>query len=234
MTDPATKVCLGCRAEKPEEEFYLRRDNNRPEKGRFRVSRCKVCERERGAAHQRKIKQEAGDLSAYERRVIWHGRAQADKVEARIQERGREKGRRVERKRVAALAPKPPKPPLPERMCPRCVKPFTPSVPQQIYCTRACSWRQQRSRRRARLREAFVEDVSLVDIYDRDGGVCQLCHEPVDRRCKYPHPRTPVLDHIVPLSRGGLHEAKNLQLAHHGCNDRKQTRALGSQLRLLG
>ena len=83
------------------------------------------------------------------------------------------------------------------------------------------------------MRDAFVEDVELADIYLRDGGLCQLCHEPVDKRCKYPHPRTPVLDHIIPLAKGGTHERKNVQLAHHGCNNKKNDRAMGSQLRLL-
>jgi 5-methylcytosine-specific restriction endonuclease McrA len=81
---------------------------------------------------------------------------------------------------------------------------------------------------------AYVENVDLADIYARDGGVCQICHERVDRRCRYPHPRTPVLDHIVPLARGGLHESRNVQLAHHGCNNAKNARAVGSQLRLVG
>lgn len=127
------------------------------------------------------------------------------------------------------------RPPAPRvRKCPRCAREFVAIGQRRMYCTVRCSWREQRSRRRARMREAFVEDVSLAYIFQRDRGICGICGERVDRRCKYPHPRTPVLDHITPLSRGGKHEAKNLQLAHHGCNDRKGAGSAGSQLLLVG
>ena len=103
--------------------------------------------------------------------------------------------------------------------------------------------------RKARLRAAYVEKLSILTIGDRDAWVCGLCNTPVDRvlielRRLNPTlrfiPDYPTLDHIQPFSRagdgcrvpagstacphglkGGAHEADNVQLAHSGCNTRK-------------
>lgn len=86
--------------------------------------------------------------------------------------------------------------------------------------------------RRARKKNAIIETFSALDIYERDGWVCQICHKKVNRRLKYPNPLSPSLDHIVPLAQGGAHSSQNAQLAHWICNVRtgvngiKQTRLL--------
>jgi 5-methylcytosine-specific restriction endonuclease McrA len=49
---------------------------------------------------------------------------------------------------------------------------------------------------------------------------------------KAPDPMSPSLDHILPLSKGGTHEPRNVQLAHLGCNVRKYNSGV-DQLRLL-
>lgn len=71
------------------------------------------------------------------------------------------------------------------------------------------------------------EPVSRSLIYERDGGICGLCHLPVDRSLKYPHPGSATVDHIIPITRGGKDEASNLQLAHASCNLRKQNKLPG-------
>ena len=68
--------------------------------------------------------------------------------------------------------------------------------------------------RRARKLSAFVEDIDRQVVYDRDGGVCGICHEPVLRRGFE-------VDHIKPLSKGGEHSYANVQAAHMRCNRRK-------------
>ena len=74
-------------------------------------------------------------------------------------------------------------------------------------------------RRRARMRGARNGgSVFLSDILSRDGNRCGLCGQPVDLTLAYPHPLSRSVDHIVPLSRGGEHEASNCQLAHLRCN----------------
>jgi len=71
------------------------------------------------------------------------------------------------------------------------------------------------------------------DIFERDGWKCGLCNKKVNRKRKAPHPDSPSLDHIIPLSRGGKHTRRNVQCSHLGCNIKKSNKILG-QLRLLG
>lgn len=86
----------------------------------------------------------------------------------------------------------------------------------------SCSDRQ--NKRNATLYTVFVEDVSLEYLFERDKGRCQLCGYELSMDTKRPDPRTPTRDHIIPLSRGGTHERKNMQLACDVCNVRKSNR----------
>lgn len=65
---------------------------------------------------------------------------------------------------------------------------------------------------------------SRIDVCRRDNWICQLCGEPVQKGVKYTHPLSPTLDHITPLTRGGVHALHNVQLAHLVCNQRKGAR----------
>lgn len=86
----------------------------------------------------------------------------------------------------------------------------------------SCTDRQ--NKRNAMLYAAFVEDVSLAEIFARDRGRCKICGCELSMDTKWPHPRTPTRDHVVPLSKGGTHERGNLQLACAECNIRKGDR----------
>ena len=66
--------------------------------------------------------------------------------------------------------------------------------------------------------------VNRVEVFERDGWVCQLCGERVDPLLKGPDPLAASLDHIVPVSLGGDHLPENCQLAHLGCNSSKGAR----------
>lgn len=51
---------------------------------------------------------------------------------------------------------------------------------------------------------------------------CGICGQPVDFGFKFPHPLSPCIDHIIPVSKGGHpSDIGNLQLAHMGCNRQK-------------
>ncbi len=72
-------------------------------------------------------------------------------------------------------------------------------------------------RRRARMADAdFVEEVLARAILARDQNRCRICGKGI--RGPY------VIDHLVPLARGGQHVFRNLQLAHPKCNSRKHAR----------
>jgi HNH endonuclease len=81
-------------------------------------------------------------------------------------------------------------------------------------------------RRRALLRGAHITD-SFIDIailYERDHGICTLCHYAVDARLTWPDKRIPTIDHYIPVTRGGDHGYANTKLAHHYCNTLKNNR----------
>lgn len=63
------------------------------------------------------------------------------------------------------------------------------------------------SLRRVRLVGAFVEDVDRHIALEHDDGICGISHEDVD-------PFNFQVDHVVPLTRGGLHNYENRQTAH--------------------
>lgn len=92
-------------------------------------------------------------------------------------------------------------------------------------------WRKKRAQKRTNRIEYVNEKV----VYLRDGWICQICHEKVDKRFKYPNPKSASLDHIMPLSKGGSHAYKNVQLTHLVCNLTKFTSILpqGEQLRIF-
>lgn len=67
----------------------------------------------------------------------------------------------------------------------------------------------------------FDETVTLVGLIERDNGICKICGLPIDGNdIKNGHigRMYPTIDHIIPLSRGGEHSWKNVQLAHMHCN----------------
>lgn len=57
--------------------------------------------------------------------------------------------------------------------------------------------------------------------------VCGICGKPVDFSLKYPHPLSPSIDHIIPISKGGHpSDIDNLQLAHRCCNRQKSDKLI--------
>jgi 5-methylcytosine-specific restriction endonuclease McrA len=102
------------------------------------------------------------------------------------------------------------------------------------YCSVRCQRSTGRDRRRAVKRNAYVADVWRVRIFERDHWKCQLCGKRVARTKAVPHPRAPVVDHVIPLAKGGTHEPANAQCAHFICNSVKGDRSANDQLRLIG
>lgn len=78
---------------------------------------------------------------------------------------------------------------------------------------------------RARLLGSFVEHTQRAVVYDRDGGICGICHQPVERDSTWE------IDHVIPLSRGGVHSYANVQLSHSRCNRRKWAHVPKGQIR---
>lgn len=66
-----------------------------------------------------------------------------------------------------------------------------------------------------------AEKFPYVEIFERDGWVCGICTEPVDRDLAWPDPMSVSLDHVIPVSRDGRHSRDNAQCSHLTCNIRK-------------
>jgi 5-methylcytosine-specific restriction endonuclease McrA len=77
-------------------------------------------------------------------------------------------------------------------------------------------YRMRNAIRRAQLEAG--EYVNILEVFEANKWVCQLCGDPVDPNIAWPDPMMPSLDHILPLSKGGTHDRSNVQLTHLGCN----------------
>lgn len=73
---------------------------------------------------------------------------------------------------------------------------------------------ERRDRNKAMRRGARVERVYRTKVWVRDGGVCHICRVPVDRAAWD-------LDHVIPVSRGGVHCYSNVRVSHPYCNRKK-------------
>ena len=129
--------------------------------------------------------------------------------------------------------------------CVICGAMFKPQRSTALYCSERCSkvaYRQrhidtvrERQRTNKRLREARAThngkvdySITLARLIERDNHICQLCGREVDES-DYVYQGDifiagndyPSIDHIKPLSKGGVHQWNNVQLAHRLCNSIK-------------
>ena len=56
------------------------------------------------------------------------------------------------------------------------------------------------------------------------GVICRLCSDSVSLSVAWPHPMSPSIDHVVPVSLGGTDDLTNLRLTHLACNVRRGNR----------
>jgi 5-methylcytosine-specific restriction endonuclease McrA len=65
------------------------------------------------------------------------------------------------------------------------------------------------------------DNVSHLEVFERDKWICSLCFEKIDRELRFPDMMAATIDHVIPVSRGGRHEMANIQSAHRLCNEKK-------------
>lgn len=101
---------------------------------------------------------------------------------------------------------------------------------------------KKRSNSRAKIRgkgkyrervEAAGDAISLQGLLDRLGRRCHLCGKLTKLDVGWLHPLAAQVDHIIPISKGGLHTWDNVAIAHRFCNSKKGNRAANDQLRLV-
>ncbi|MCR5402455.1 MAG: HNH endonuclease [Butyrivibrio sp.] len=112
-------------------------------------------------------------------------------------------------------------------VCPHCGKIFATTLRAQDkqYCSELCRNRAAKERgkeiRKEQMKKAFVEPVGLKYVYRAYRGVCAICGLPVPETTEPSNQWAATVDHIIPLSKGGLHKRDNCQLAHRLCNSIK-------------
>lgn len=119
--------------------------------------------------------------------------------------------------------------------CLQCGGQFRRGRFDAIYCGPKCSgdaykvnnpdsvrntWRK----RRAVIKSVDYEKFTNDDVRRLNGDICYLCGKVIDFDLKHPHRKSPSLDHIVPISKGGPHSLGNAAMTHLVCNQRKSAR----------
>lgn len=104
------------------------------------------------------------------------------------------------------------------------------------YCSKKCAnkinFKNKELRRERRKKDAIIDkDISLEKLFKRDKGICYICglacnYDDYEVRNNYfiAGEYYPSIEHVKPLSKGGLHSWDNVKLAHRRCNTCKGAR----------
>ena len=115
------------------------------------------------------------------------------------------------------------------KICEVCGKEFFSPYPEQKYCSQRCKKKNKTNTIRRRCRNygvKYISGITLPKVYERDGGICQICGKPTDWHdrswTEFLGPMHPTIDHKKALANGGGHTWDNVQLAHAICNSYKR------------
>lgn len=104
----------------------------------------------------------------------------------------------------------------------------------RVYCSMQCARRinnkKGKDKRLRKIRSSVIDkDITIEKLYERDNGKCYLCGctcDWNDREIRgdafIAGDKYPSIDHVVPLSKGGLHAWDNVRLACRKCNYEKR------------
>lgn len=119
------------------------------------------------------------------------------------------------------------------RPCKYCGRMFTPG-PRWSYCSAECARKVENNHKDRRLhgQEGRSWDITVPALVQRDNNICYLCGEQCDSNDYsittdgyfVAGGNYPSIDHVIPVSKGGLHRWDNVRLAHLRCNMRKRDR----------
>ncbi|MCR5451939.1 MAG: HNH endonuclease [Lachnospiraceae bacterium] len=120
-----------------------------------------------------------------------------------------------------------------EHVCVVCGKKYIAHHPFSKYCSKKCE-RKTHPKDRKRLKGKIVDkDITLIKVAKKYNNICQICGLKVEWTDKQRINGTticgeyyPSIDHIQPLSKGGLHCWDNVWLAHRKCNSYKSDKIM--------
>lgn len=167
--------------------------------------------------------------------ILERSREKREIKEREKEERRKQKQQEVEKRKAEREALKSKEPKRYVKKCIICGNEFETIYPQKIYCSDKCSRKNYKSRhpnKKKRYKGITIDDdITLAKVAERDGNICQICGLFVDWDDRENIENTticggmyPSIDHIVPISCGGLHSWENVQLAHRVCNTRKSNK----------
>lgn len=229
MDESTQKTCSKCKVSKPRGDFH--RDGRQ---GDGRVSRCKSC-----IAEYKRVNKVRFQEKDRARKQAWHQANREAVHEKHRVYRAENAARIAERTNAWYVANRDAKAAYDrayreanrEELAARFRTYYEAN--RERYRANDRAWRLAnpgRSReadrtrqqvRRARKLGASIGEIDLPALWDAQEGLCGLCGEVIDDGLRWPHPMSPSVDHIVPLSRGGTHEQSNLQWTHLIGNTRK-------------
>ena len=189
--------------------------------------------------HERYVEKHPGAMTAEEYRAQ-RQTAKAERlalmepeIERRKQERLKREAERVKRKAAQEEQKKYWREYEEEHECCECGKKFKTHYPTAKYCSKRCK------RRASKVNDRYEgitidKNITLRRLAKRDRNQCQICGLFVDWNDYMKSDKTvicgdmyPSIDHITPISLGGLHSWNNVQLAHRCCNIRKSNKYIG-------
>jgi len=68
----------------------------------------------------------------------------------------------------------------------------------------------------------------------RSKPACYLCGAAIDYTLPYSDPKSFVVDHVIPLHKGGTDTLDNMKAAHRDCNSTKRARLIAPIVRRSG
>jgi 5-methylcytosine-specific restriction endonuclease McrA len=68
----------------------------------------------------------------------------------------------------------------------------------------------------------------------RDQPACHICGKPIDYSLPHLDPMAYVVDHVIPLAKGGADTLSNKKAAHRECNSKKRARLIAPIVRRSG
>lgn len=102
--------------------------------------------------------------------------------------------------------------------CDGCGTKFVGKHPSARWCSKACANRHWGAVRARQRRASSTANYTDLQVFQRDAWRCHICGEQVDWTLPRTHPDGATIDHLVPISRGGVDELANVATAHWRCN----------------
>lgn len=172
---------------------------------------------------------------------VRHGRAQCENcLQIAVEEKAKQEAlrRKIDADRKAwKEAGKKKATQLSFSFCKACGEMFFSERKGVLYCSATCARREhdaiKKDKRIRKIASIIVDkDITVESLYEISNGKCALCggdcnwgdHVIRDDGTFVVGAMYPSIDHIKPISKGGLHEWSNVQLAHFGCNSKKGNR----------